>query len=40
MKETMLINGFSEKIIILGNGPFWVQRLRILKTLDFLEEFF
>ena len=39
MKETRLINRFSEKIIIWGNGPFWVQKLCILITLDPLEEF-
>ena len=27
MKETRLIKGFSKKILILGNGPFWAQIL-------------
>ena len=40
MKETRLINRFSEKTFIWGNGPFWAQKLRILITLDPLEEFF
>ena len=40
MKETRLINKFSEKILIWGNGPFWAQKLCILITLDLLEEFF
>ena len=40
MKETRLINRFSEKILIWGNGPFWAQKLHILITLDPLEEFF
>ena len=34
MKETRLINRFSEKILIWGNGPFWAQKLHILITLD------
>ena len=38
MKETRLINRFSEKIIIWGNGPFWAQKLCILITLDPLEK--
>ena len=40
MKETRVINRFSEKIIIWENGPFWAQKLGILITLDPLEEFF
>ena len=40
MKETRLINRFYEKILIQGNGSFWVQKLHILITLDPLEEFF
>ena len=40
MKETRLINRFSEKILIWANGPFWAQKLHILITLDPLEEFF
>ena len=40
MKETRLINRFSEKSLIWGNGSFLVQKLRILITLDPLEEFF
>ena len=40
MKETRLINRFSKKILIWGNGPFWAQKLCILITLDPLEEFF
>ena len=40
MKETKLIKRFSEKSLIWGNGPFWAQKLRILITLDPLEEFF
>ena len=39
MKETRLINRFSEKIFIWGNGPFWAQKLCII-TLDLPEEFF
>ena len=40
MKETRLINRFSEKkILIWGNGPFWAQKLCII-TLDLPEEFF
>ena len=40
MAETRLINRFSEKVLIRGNGQFWVQKLHILITLDPLEEFF
>ena len=40
MKETRLINRFSEKILIWGNGPFCAQKMHILITLDPLEEFF
>ena len=40
MKETRFINRFSEKKFIWGNGSFWAQKLRILITLDPLEEFF
>ena len=40
MKETRPINRFSEKIVIWGIGLFWAQKLRILITLDLLEEFF
>ena len=40
MKETRLINKFSEKIIIWGNEPFWAQKLHILITQDPPEEFF
>ena len=29
----------SEKIFILGNGPFWALKLPII-TVDLLEEFF
>ena len=29
MKETRLINRFSEKILIWGNGPFWDQKFLI-----------
>ena len=39
MKETRLINRFSEKILIWGNGPFWAQKLGIFITLDLKEEF-
>ena len=39
-EKTRLINMFSEKIIIWGNGPFWAQKLHILITLVILEEFF
>ena len=38
--KKQLINRFSEKILIWGNGPFWAQKLHILITLDPLEEFF
>ena len=34
------VNRFSEKILVWGNGPFWAQKLRILITLDLLEELF
>ena len=27
MKETRLINRFSEKILIWANGPLWTQKL-------------
>ena len=27
MKETRLINRFSEKILVWGNGPFWAQKI-------------
>ena len=30
MKETRLINRFSEKILISGNGPYWAQKLCIV----------
>ena len=40
MKETRIINRFSEKILIWGNGVFLAQKLYILITLDPLEEFF
>ena len=40
MAETRLINRFSEKVLIRGNGQFWVQKLHILIALDPLEEFF
>ena len=40
MKETRLINRFSEKGLIWGNGSFWAQKLHILVTLDPLKEFF
>ena len=39
MKEGLLA-GFLKKILIWGNGPFRVQKLRILIILDPLEEFF
>ena len=39
MKEARLINRFSEKILILGNGPFWAQKMCILITVNPLEEF-
>ena len=40
MKGTRLINGFSEKNLIWGNGPFWAQKWCILITPGPLEEFF
>ena len=40
MKEIRLINRFSEKILLRGNGSFWAQKLHILITLDPLEEVF
>ena len=40
MKEARLINRFSEKIFIWGNGPFYAQKLHILITLVPLEESF
>ena len=40
MKETRLINRVSEKNLIWGNRPFQAQKLRILITLDPLEDIF
>ena len=39
-KKQGSLTGFLKKIIIRGNGSFWAQKLRILITLDPLEEFF
>ena len=39
MKETRLINSFSEKILIWKNGPFRAQKLCIYITLGPQEEF-
>ena len=38
MKETSLINRFSDEILIWGNGPILARKLCILITLDPLEE--
>ena len=40
MKETGLINRFSEKNLFWRNGPFWAQKLHILMTMDLLENVF
>ena len=39
-KKQGSLTRFLKKILIWANGPFWAQKLRILITLDLLEEFF